>query len=327
MVIRYHGQTHGTPHALLHRRLHRPRRIQPQNRLRHAGRHPGRRGRRSRRLLGLARPRRRARSTIAASPTPSSRVPVVAAVIVGLVWLLHRWRERRRRRKLAALQPTPGAADSASTSAAHRALGLALSHRLHRRPQPHRCSTGPTTTACARSSRSIRAGMRAASCSSPSRCCGRFSSWLWSCPGCLDLADREIGARRTKFRGRGWAIFALAGMAALWTWRWTEHAQAVGLLDNTQVATAPVTRMAVEPYPINPFRWHAILETPGFYQTAEVNTCRARDRQRRPDRRALQARRHPRRRSRQAHLPGPGLSRLGHVGRGARSRPAAGCRH
>jgi inner membrane protein len=30
--------------------------------------------------------------------------------------------------------------------------------------------------------------------------------------------------------------------------------------------------MAVEPYPINPFRWHVILETRGFYQTAEVDT-------------------------------------------------------
>ena len=33
-----------------------------------------------------------------------------------------------------------------------------------------------------------------------------------------------------------------------------------------------MTRSAVEPYPINPFRWHAILETPAFYQSAEVNT-------------------------------------------------------
>ena len=40
----------------------------------------------------------------------------------------------------------------------------------------------------------------------------------------------------------------------------------------SQVATAPVTRMAMEPYPINPFRWHAILETAEFYQTAEIDT-------------------------------------------------------
>jgi inner membrane protein len=30
--------------------------------------------------------------------------------------------------------------------------------------------------------------------------------------------------------------------------------------------------MALEPYPVNPFRWHAILETADFYQTAEIDT-------------------------------------------------------
>jgi inner membrane protein len=30
--------------------------------------------------------------------------------------------------------------------------------------------------------------------------------------------------------------------------------------------------MALEPYPVNPFRWHAILETANFYQTAEIDT-------------------------------------------------------
>ena len=40
------------------------------------------------------------------------------------------------------------------------------------------------------------------------------------------------------------------------------------MLENMQVTTAPVTRMALEPYPVNPYRWHAILETADFYQTA-----------------------------------------------------------
>jgi inner membrane protein len=30
--------------------------------------------------------------------------------------------------------------------------------------------------------------------------------------------------------------------------------------------------MALEPYPINLFHWHAILETAEYYQTAEINT-------------------------------------------------------
>ena len=91
-------------------------------------------------------------------------------------------------------------------------------------------------------------------------------------PWLLGLADREMGVRKQPFRGRAWAIFALGGMVALWCWRWGEHAQGLVMLANTQVASEPVTRMALEPYPVNPYRWHAILETNDFYQTAKVNT-------------------------------------------------------
>ncbi len=91
-------------------------------------------------------------------------------------------------------------------------------------------------------------------------------------PALLGLVGGEIGARRPAFRGRGWAIFGLSAMVLLWGWRGAEQGRARMLLQNTQVATTPVKRVALEPYPINPFRWHAILETNGYYQTAEVNT-------------------------------------------------------
>jgi inner membrane protein len=44
------------------------------------------------------------------------------------------------------------------------------------------------------------------------------------------------------------------------------------MAENIQIAAAPVKWMAMEPYPVNPFRWHAILETEEYYQTAEINT-------------------------------------------------------
>jgi len=91
-------------------------------------------------------------------------------------------------------------------------------------------------------------------------------------PWLLGLADSEIGAKKKKFRGRGWAIFALTGMVLLWGWRWAEQGRARALAENTQIASAPVKRMALEPYPVNPFHWHAILETEEYYQTAEINT-------------------------------------------------------
>ena len=91
-------------------------------------------------------------------------------------------------------------------------------------------------------------------------------------PWLLGLAASEIGAKKKKFRGRGWAIFALTGMVLLWGWRWAEQGRARALAENTQIASAPVKRMALEPYPVNPFHWHAILETEEYYQTAEINT-------------------------------------------------------
>jgi inner membrane protein len=92
-------------------------------------------------------------------------------------------------------------------------------------------------------------------------------------PWVFGLADREIGARRTLFRGRNWAVFALAATVVLGCVRWAEHAHARAMFQNVQVTTAPVLRMAFEPYPVSPCRWHAIVETPRYYQTAEVNAC------------------------------------------------------
>lgn len=91
-------------------------------------------------------------------------------------------------------------------------------------------------------------------------------------PWIFGLADQEIGARRRRFRGRGWAIFALVAMVVLWCWRWAERAQASAMLANQQITSEPIRRTALEPYPLNPYRWHAILETGRFNQTAEVNT-------------------------------------------------------
>jgi inner membrane protein len=91
-------------------------------------------------------------------------------------------------------------------------------------------------------------------------------------PWVFGLADGEIGARKTSFRGQGWALFALAGMVALGGWRWAERAQALTIVRQAQLTSEPVRRVALEPYPVNPYRWHAILETRDYFQTAEVNT-------------------------------------------------------
>jgi inner membrane protein len=198
--------------------------------------------------------------------------PVVAGVAVGLVWLWHRWRERRRTRKLAAAMNSDP-----------------------RAPVPHRLQQQPVSWGWLYFTALIAAlshllldwtnnyGLRPFFPFNPRWYAGSFmfiaEPVLWglffvalAMPWLFGLADREIGARRKPFRGRGWAIFALTGMVVLWCWRWAEHAQAGALAENTQIALAPVKRMALEPYPINPFRWHAILETADYYQTAEIDT-------------------------------------------------------
>ena len=91
-------------------------------------------------------------------------------------------------------------------------------------------------------------------------------------PWLFGLADSEMGAKKPKFRGRGWAIFALTALVLLWGWRRAEQGRARMLLENAPITTAQVKRVGLEPYPINPFRWHAIVEAPEFFQTAEVNT-------------------------------------------------------
>jgi inner membrane protein len=187
--------------------------------------------------------------------------PVVAGVVLGVVWLFHRWRTRRRERGHAASSAAPQPVRWGWVYLT--ALISALSHLFLDWTNNY--------------------GLRPFFPFNPRWYAGSFvfiaEPLLWALllvalvmPGLLGLVAGEIGARRKPFRGQGWAIFALTGMIMLWCWRWAEHAQALAMVENTQVATEPVTRMAMEPYPVNPFRWHAILETADYYQTAEIDT-------------------------------------------------------
>ncbi|MFZ1012482.1 MAG: metal-dependent hydrolase, partial [Terracidiphilus sp.] len=136
-------------------------------------------------------------------------VPVVAAVITGLVWFWHRWRRRRSGNK-----PGAGSAES----------DLPVS----RRAPPVRWLWVYCTAFVAAASHILldwtnNYGVRPFFPFNPRWYEGSFvfiaEPVLWVLlfsaliiPWLLGLADSEIGARRTPFRGRGWAIFALCGM-------------------------------------------------------------------------------------------------------------------
>jgi inner membrane protein len=206
-------------------------------------------------------------------------VPVIAGVVVGAVGLLHLWRARNKHK----------GGPSFSSAPADEKGGIAQSPGFNVRPgQPIRWGWLYLTACVAALSHLLldwtnNYGVRPFFPLNAHWYAGSFmfiaEPILWglfflafAIPWILGLADREIGARGKPFRGQGWAIFALAGMLALGCLRWAEHAQALAMIDNTNVASEPVTRMAAEPYPVNPFHWHAILETPDFYQTAEIGT-------------------------------------------------------
>jgi inner membrane protein len=198
-------------------------------------------------------------------------VPVVAGVVVGAVWLLDRGLKARRRNADGAPSLSSAAADGKGGNGRQpihwgwlylTACVAALSHLLLDWTNNY--------------------GVRPFFPFNPRWYAGSFMFiaepvvWLLLLlalfmPWVLGLADREIGARRLRFHGRGWAIFALSGMLVLGCWRWAEHAQALAMVSNTQITAEPALRMAAEPYMVNPFRWHAIVETPDFYQTAEIN--------------------------------------------------------
>ncbi len=217
-------------------------------------------------------------------------VPVVAGVVVGAVWLFHRWRRAPAKGAPSFSRPSAAADEKAGTAQALESASQTGASSVSRSPsrQPVHWGWLYATAFLAALSHLLldwtnNYGLRPFFPFNPRWYAGSFVFiaepllyvfffLAFFMPWVLGLTDREIGARRKPFRGRGWAIFALAAMTALGCWRWAEHAQALATIQNTNVTSVPITRIAAEPYPVNPFRWHAILETADFYQTAEIDT-------------------------------------------------------
>jgi inner membrane protein len=91
-------------------------------------------------------------------------------------------------------------------------------------------------------------------------------------PSLFGLIGSEVGARRPPFRGRGWAVAALLGMVALWAVRLFEHQKAIQLAQSADRNGAAVLRVAADPYLINPFHWQTVVETPQYYQISSADT-------------------------------------------------------
>jgi inner membrane protein len=92
-------------------------------------------------------------------------------------------------------------------------------------------------------------------------------------PALFSLINEEIGARKDAApRGRLAATLALLAVFAYWGLRDYEHRRAVAALQAHSYQGADAIRVSAYPYMINPFRWYGVVETPAFFATMDVDS-------------------------------------------------------
>ncbi|MCI0354774.1 MAG: metal-dependent hydrolase [Acidobacteria bacterium] len=91
-------------------------------------------------------------------------------------------------------------------------------------------------------------------------------------PSLFALIQEEVTSHRVKQRGRGGAIFAFTCLALIWLVRDFQHRQAVAALDSRVYQGAEPLRVSAFPYPVNPFRWHGVVETEAFYEALPLDS-------------------------------------------------------
>lgn len=91
-------------------------------------------------------------------------------------------------------------------------------------------------------------------------------------PLIFSVTESEIGVRRTQYRGQWLAAAALLGMAGLWLWRWQQHDLAVRIAEQQEYSGGRMLKVSANPYPINVYRWHMVVETPNNFQTGGIDT-------------------------------------------------------
>jgi len=92
-------------------------------------------------------------------------------------------------------------------------------------------------------------------------------------PGLFALINEEIGARKDATpRGRMAATVALVAVFAYWGLRNYEHRRAVAALQSRDYQGADAVRVSAYPYWVNPFRWYGVVETPTFFANMDVDS-------------------------------------------------------
>ncbi len=91
-------------------------------------------------------------------------------------------------------------------------------------------------------------------------------------PWFFGLIGTEIGERRKEPRGRTAAILALLCMVGIWGVRDYQHRRALSAMNSFLYHGAAPARVAAYPYMINPFQWHGVVETTDFFETVPVDS-------------------------------------------------------
>jgi inner membrane protein len=91
-------------------------------------------------------------------------------------------------------------------------------------------------------------------------------------PTIFSLVGSEIGEHRAKFRVRWPAIVALIAICAMWWLRDFEHRRTITLLNSADYRNEVVRRTAAMPYPVNPFAWAGLVETDSFYAKVPIDS-------------------------------------------------------
>jgi inner membrane protein len=95
-------------------------------------------------------------------------------------------------------------------------------------------------------------------------------------PSLFSLINEEIGVRKTgpfaTPRGRLAATAALLGVFAWWGVRAYEHQRAITILRSSTYRDAEPIRVSAFPYMANPFHWYGVAETANFFATMEVDS-------------------------------------------------------
>ena len=91
-------------------------------------------------------------------------------------------------------------------------------------------------------------------------------------PSLFSLINEEIGAHDRGPRGRVAATIALVGVIAFWGLRDYEHRRAVAMLESQTYQGVEPLRVSAYPYMLNPFQWYGVAETPAAFAMMNIDS-------------------------------------------------------